>query len=93
MDSEPFALIDLELRALYPDLFAKVDAIKAQPGWEEFATDCGDGQSRASFDRFSWIRCGVCDEHFVSEGGARFCSTACRARNRARQRRSASRVT
>jgi len=89
MESMPLADLDRELRAKYPDLFARVDAIKAQPGWEEFATGCGESSSRAAFDHLTWVRCAICDEHFVSENGARFCSSDCRARNRAEQRRAA----
>ena len=86
MESQPLAEIDLELRAKYPELFARVDAIKAQPGWEEFATGCGESTSRATFDRLAWVRCVACDEHFASEAGARFCSRQCRGRHCAQRR-------
>lgn len=64
---------DIELRYRMPELFARVDALKATPGWRPTQ----QATFRATFLRTT--ECGWCGDEFVdvTKGRQRCCSHEC----------------
>ena len=77
---------DRQARRDLPEAFARVDAIKAEPGWVPFATfgDSSKWRPTANLDQYEWAWCRYCGADFVVEkarvarGRGKTCSRECR---------------